>query len=115
MEGRLAAVTRKASAPVLIGRGGHALPLNGDRRRHRRQKSVIPFAYCIPLGPPGICLGITADISDSGMCVYSDSIHDKGEIIEVRSSLPMGHPRAMVKWGRKDAANLFKMGLMFIE
>jgi len=49
------------------------------------------------------------------MCVYSDSCGNEGEIIEIRSTLPVSYTAAAVKWGRKDAANLFKMGLMFIE
>jgi len=91
------------------------LPLNGDKRRYRRLKSVTPFAYRLPLGSLGIQIGITANISDSGMCIYSDCNHNEGDIIEIRSSLPAAHSRAAVRWAKKDAANLFKMGLMFIE
>lgn len=91
------------------------LPLNGDKRRHPRQKSITPFAYCIPLASHGIQIGITANISDSGMCIYSDINHNEGEIIEIRGSLPVASSRAAVRWAKKDAANLFKMGLMFIE
>jgi hypothetical protein len=49
------------------------------------------------------------------MCIYSDINHDEGEIIEIRSSLSVASSRAAVRWTKKDAANLFKMGLMFIE
>lgn len=49
------------------------------------------------------------------MCIYTDSAHDEGEIIEIRSALPVAHSRAAVKWTKKDAADLFKMGLMFIS
>ena len=91
------------------------LPLNGDKRRHRRQISIVPFAYRMPLGSPSIQIGITANISKSGMCIYSDINHNEGEIIEIRSSLSVGSSRAAVRWTKKDAANLFKMGLMFIE
>jgi len=91
------------------------LPLNGDKRRHQREKTVVPFAYRVPRGSPGIQIGITANISDSGMCIYSDSKHNEGEIIEIRSPLPVSYLWAAVRWARKDAADLFKMGLMFIE
>jgi hypothetical protein len=49
------------------------------------------------------------------MCIYSDSSHHEGEIIEIKSSLPVAHTWAAVRWARKDAADLFKMGLMFIS
>jgi len=91
------------------------LPLNGDKRRHQRQKSITPFAYRVPFGSPGIQIGITANISDSGMCIYSDSNHNEGEIIEVTSHLPVSYLLAAVRWAKKDAADLYKMGLMFIE
>ena len=91
------------------------LPLNGDKRRHQRNKSIIPFAYRVPRGFPGTQIGITANISDSGMCIYSDSNHNEGEIIEVTSHLPVSYLLAAVRWAKKDAADLFKMGLMFIE
>ena len=91
------------------------LPLNGDKRRHQREKTVAPFAYRVPRGSPGIQIGITANISDSGMCIYSDSNHNEGEIIEIRSYLPVSYLWATVRWAKKDAADLFKMGLMFIE
>jgi PilZ domain len=91
------------------------LPLTGDKRRHRRQTAITPFAYHISLASPGIQIGITANISNSGMCIYSDINHNEGEIIEIRSSLPAASSRATVRWSKKDAADLFKMGLMFIE
>lgn len=81
------------------------LPLNGDKRRHQRQKSITPFAYRVPLGPPGIQIGITANISDSGMCIYSDSNHNEGAIMEIRSSLPVSHLWAAVRWAKKDGCS----------
>lgn len=91
------------------------LPLNGDKRRHQRQKSITPFAYRVPLGTSGIQIGLTANISDSGMCIYTDSNHIEGDIIEIRSSLPVSYLQAAVRWTKKDAANLYKAGLMFID
>jgi hypothetical protein len=91
------------------------LPPNGEKRRHQRQKSITPFAYRVPLDAPVIQIGITADISDSGMCIYSDSSHNKGEMIEIRSSLPVSYCRAKIIWAKKDAAALHRIGLMFIE
>ena len=91
------------------------LPLNGDKRRHPRKKSVTPFAYRGPLDVSGIQIGIITNISDSGMCIYSGADHSEGEIIEIRSSFPVSYLWASVKWAKKDAADLYKIGLMFIE
>lgn len=38
----------------------------------------------------------------------SNSDHSEGEIIEIRSFLPA------VRWAKKDAADLYNMGLMVI-
>jgi len=91
------------------------LPLNGDKRRHQRKKSITPFAYRGPLDVSGIQIGIITNISDSGMCIYSVANHSEGEIIEIRSSFPVSYVWASVKWVKKDAADLYKIGLMFIE
>lgn len=91
------------------------LPLNGDKRRHQRQKSITPFAYRVPLASSGLQIGITANISDSGMCICSDSNHNEGDILEIRSSLPVPYLWAAVRWAKKDAADLYKLGLMFID
>ncbi len=91
------------------------LPPNGDKRRHQRKKSITPFAYRGLLDVSGIQIGIITNISDSGMCIYSGANHGEGEIIEIRSSFPVSYLWATVKWAKKDAANLYKMGLMFIE
>jgi len=90
-------------------------PISENKRRHQRKICVTPFAYRVTPISPSIQIGITANISDSGMCIYSDSSHSEGEIIEIRSPLPVPYVRAAVRWNKKDAADLYKMGLMFIE
>jgi len=90
-------------------------PLGINERRHSRETCVTAFAYRASSHSAGILIGITANISDSGMCIYSDSNHAEGEIIEIRSSLPVPCLRATVRWTNKDAADLYKIGLMFIE
>jgi hypothetical protein len=91
------------------------LPPSGDKRRHQRQKSITPFAYRVPLDSSAIQIGIIDDISDAGMCIYAESNLNKGDVIEIRSSLPVSYLWASVIWARKDAADLYKIGLMFIE
>jgi hypothetical protein len=87
----------------------------GKERRHQRRIYVSAFAYRLPSRFTEIFFGVTSNISDSGMCIYSDVRPDEGESIEVRSSLPIPSMRATVKWVRKDVDNLYKMGLMFDE
>jgi hypothetical protein len=88
----------------------------GKERRHQRKIYVSAFAYQFPSRPsPEILFGVTSNISDSGVCIYSDAELREGEIIEFRSSLPVPSIRAAVRWVKKDVENLYKMGLMFVE
>jgi hypothetical protein len=87
----------------------------GKERRHRRQIYVSAFAYRFPSRSPEVLFGVTSNISDSGMCIYSDARPEIGENIEFRSSLPVPSPKATVRWVKKDVDSLYKMGLMFVE
>lgn len=87
----------------------------GKERRHQRKIYVSAFAYRYVSRSSEVLFGVTSNISDSGMCVYSDARPDEGESIEFRSSLPVPSTKALVKWVKKDVDNLYKMGLMFVE
>ncbi len=87
----------------------------GKERRHQRKIYVSAFAYRFPSRSAEILIGVTSNISDSGMCVYSDASPREGDNMEVRSSLPVPFTRATVRWVKKDVDNLYKMGLMFID
>ncbi len=87
----------------------------GKERRHQRRIYVSAFAYRLPSRSSEIFFGVTSNISDSGMCMYSDALPEEGESLEFRSSLPVPATKATVKWVRKDVDNLYKMGLMFSE
>ena len=87
----------------------------GKERRHQRQIYVSAFAYRLSSRSSEIFFGVTSNISNSGMCIYSDAVPKEGESIEFRSSLPIPSTKATVKWIRKDVDNLYKMGLMFVE
>ena len=87
-------------------------PPAGRERRHVRRIYVSAFAYRFPAAS-GTHFGVTSNISDSGICAYSDVRPDEGAQIEFRSSLPVPSSRATVRWVKKDVENLYKMGLMF--
>ena len=91
------------------------LSSDGKERRHLRKIYVSSFAYRFPSASTDIHFGITSNISDSGMCIYSDVRPAEGESIELRSSLPVPFTKATVRWIKKYVDNLYKMGLMFVE
>jgi hypothetical protein len=87
----------------------------GKERRHQRKIYVSAFAYRLPSRSTEIFFGVTSNISDSVMCIYSDVRPEEGESIEFRSSLPVPSTAAKVKWVKNDVDGLYKMGLMFDE
>jgi hypothetical protein len=87
----------------------------GKERRHARRVFISAFAYHFPAASSDVHFGVTCNISDSGICAYSDFSPGQGQRIEFRSSLPVPSARATVRWVKKDVDNLFKMGLMFEE
>ncbi len=87
----------------------------GNERRHQRKIHVCAFAYHFPSRPSDVHFGVTSNLSDTGMCFYTDSRIEEGEDIEFRSSLPVAFVRATVRWVKKDVGELYKMGLMFVE
>ncbi len=87
----------------------------GKERRHRRKIYVSAFAYRLPSRSSEVFFGVTSNISDSGMCIYSDARPDEGESMEFRSALPIPYPKATVKWVKDDVGGIYRMGLMFDE
>ncbi|GAB4488637.1 MAG: hypothetical protein OHK006_19380 [Thermodesulfovibrionales bacterium] len=83
-------------------------------RRHKRLTHVVTFAYCCTEKSTEIMFGVTSNISAAGMCIYSDTWLDTGDVIEFRSSLPVPFRRAAVKWIRRDVNALYKIGLKFV-
>ena len=92
-----------------------ALSSARSERRHPRKIYVSAFAYRFPAASSDIHFGVTSNISESGMCMYSDVRPSEGENIEFRSTLPVPSTKAAVKWVKKDVDKIYKMGLMFIE
>lgn len=99
---------------MLILTSNMALSPTRSERRHPRKIYISAFAYRFPSASSDIHFGVTANISDSGMCMYSDVQPKDGESLEFRSSLPVPFAKATVRWIKKDVDNLYKMGLMFI-
>jgi len=87
----------------------------GNERRQHRKIYVSAFAFRFPSSPTDIHFGVTSNISDSGMCIYSDVRPVEGESIDLRSSLPVPFTKATVRWIKKDVDNFYKMGLLFVD
>ena len=89
---------------------------NTASRRHQRNPYKEKMEICLHsrLRDESL-IAVGSNISDSGMCIYSDIMPEEGERLEFRSFLPVPSTQATVRWVKKDVDNLYKMGLMFVD
>jgi hypothetical protein len=87
-----------------------------ERRRHQRRPHAdsIEF-YLIPSDLTTTLRGISIDISDSGMCLYTFTPINTNQNILIRNFLPVPYQRATVRWVKKHTEELYRVGLFFIE
>ncbi|MFI5295793.1 MAG: PilZ domain-containing protein [Thermodesulfovibrionales bacterium] len=87
-----------------------------DKRRHRRHLFFHKIEYCSgPCSPGDTCHGSVINISESGMCMYTDRRHDEGEDIEILNAFPVPYQKATIRWVVKYFHDLYKIGLAFID
>lgn len=91
------------------------IPAGENARRVFRRPSVTSFAFCVAPDCQTVQIGVTSNISYFGACIFSDCWCKEGDILEIVSSLSVPHSKAEVRWIKKDAADLYVMGLRFVE
>ncbi len=57
--------------------------------------------------------GITINISSGGLGLYAFAPHPEGQRIVIKSSLPVEHRIATVRWIKEEHKDLYKLGVMF--
>jgi hypothetical protein len=86
-----------------------------EKRRHKRNQIAVPV-ICAYHGEHKIVInhGTSFDLSDSGMCFFTDMPLHEGLKIQVHSSHVWDYPRSStVKWCSMKNPNLYKVGVMF--
>ncbi len=90
-----------------------------DARRHPRKKYTTTVEYVIarePMsdGPVKRVKAMTKDISESGICIYTEMMHQQGQkLIFTRCEGSRELPDAEVVWLQKVDDMLYKVGLQF--
>jgi len=84
-----------------------------DRRAQLRRKINLPVSYSFSL--PSITVSkkaMTSDISDSGMCLYTNVNLEKGLILDIDIPEIFDSPRkATVRWIIRKYFDNFKVGV----
>ena len=92
-----------------------------EKRRHKRDLVTVPVSYSLAGAPDAeasghAVKGITLNVSDSGICFYTQSRLDQGITLYLSSRAFWEEPRkGTVMWCRKITEELYRVGLTFIE
>lgn len=85
-----------------------------DQRNHLRYRFVYSIEYVMrSQGANEIFTGITTDISNSGMGLYTRNALTEGQEIVIKSILPVYFDSAIVRWSEHVDESSFKIGLEF--
>ena len=81
-----------------------------DKRRHERHLFLHHIEY---RSPHIIADGSIINISESGMCIYTDIRLEEGDDIEILTAPLLRYQKATTRWVVKYNQDLYKIGLAF--
>ncbi len=59
--------------------------------------------------------GITINISTGGLGLYAFEPHPEGQRLLIKSTLPVEHRVATIRWIKEEHKDLYKLGVMFSD
>ena len=87
-----------------------------NTRRHPRRLYSDSIAFCLDYSSAGTRLhGISFNVSDSGIGLYTFTPVYAGQTITVETTLPVPYQKATVMWVQKRTEDLYRVGLKFIR
>jgi len=86
-----------------------------EKRTHYRLQVNLPVLYKVPNHQATtIKRTTTYDISDSGICFYTDTLHKNGTYLQVTLPHIFDSPKTCtVKWHSKKQDDIYKIGVYF--
>jgi len=100
---------------ILLEKGGNFIVR--EKRINKRKQITVPVTYAYH-GKRKIVVkhGTTFDLSESGLCFYTDRPLHEGLNVQVHSSHIWDYPRAStVRWCCMKNVSLYKVGVSFRE
>ena len=86
-----------------------------NTRRHPRHLYSNNIEFRLDYSSVGTRLhGVSVNISDSGIGLYTFTPIYAGQTVSVETTLPVPYQKATVMWVQKRAEDLYKVGLRFI-
>lgn len=87
---------------------------NIERRKDIRYIICQSIGYIVETGATQVdMVGLTANVSQSGLCFYTTIPLLEGQEIKIRRNPSVSYQSAMVQWIQKIADNFYKVGLSF--
>jgi hypothetical protein len=86
-----------------------------ERRIHYRRKINLPLVYTFTGNHfTATRRAMTGDLSDSGVCLYTDVDIKRGSVLELNIPDVFDSPRkCMVKWCQRKYFSNFRIGVLF--
>ncbi len=85
-----------------------------NTRRHPRYLFSDNIEFRLDYSGAGPRLrGISVNISDSGMCLYTSKPIYVGQTVSLETDLPVPYKKASVMWVQNRTEDLYRAGLMF--
>ncbi|MDA8325016.1 MAG: PilZ domain-containing protein [Nitrospiraceae bacterium] len=93
-----------------------------ERRRHKRDLTTVPMSYTA-FPPEGAgpqkgeaTNGITLNVSDTGICFYTQCLIEEGVSVVITSNAIWDEPkRGTIKWCRKITDELYRVGVILSD
>ena len=86
-----------------------------NTRRHLRHIYSDNIEFCLDYSSAGTRLhGISVNISDSGIGLYTFAPIYAGQTVTFETTLPVPYQKAAVMWVQKRGEDFYKVGLNFI-
>lgn len=88
-----------------------------EKRTHYRVEMAVPVLYKVCNQQSGaIKKATTCNMSNSGICLYTDSFHEKGTNLQVMLQQIFESPKTCtVVWHSEKDDDHFKIGAHFLE
>lgn len=88
-----------------------------ERRKHYRLQIDLPVLYkASDRQANTINKAKSCDISDSGICFYTDTLHKKGTNLQVTLLNIFDSPKtSTVKWHSQEKDKIYKIGVHFSQ
>jgi hypothetical protein len=88
--------------------------MTSDKRKHNRREIMSTIEYFDePFTTHETFDGVIVNVSESGLCILTTHLLNRGQKIEIKDNSDAGSQSAIVRWALKYNSLYYKVGLEF--